>query len=74
MDRTPLKNIKDKEFLKYINEFLHKPIPVKDSNSNFNKDNYAKVKRLLEYTTKNDCHVKPSFVLNEVTKYLYNNE
>ena len=73
LPQGPLKNIKDKEFLKYINEFLHKPIPVKDSNSNFNKDNYAKVKRMLEHNTKNNCHVKPSFVLNEVTKYLYNN-
>ena len=73
LPQGPLKNIKDKEFLKYINEFLHKPIPVKDSSSNFNKDNYAKVKRMLEYNTKNNCHVKPSFVLNEVTKYLYNN-
>jgi superfamily II RNA helicase len=74
LPQGPIKNIKDKEFLKYVNGFLHKPIPLKDGKSTFNRENYDKVRRLLEYTTKNDCHVKPSFVLNEVTKYLYENE
>jgi len=73
MPQGPIKNIKDKEFLKYINEFLHKPIPLKDGKSSFNKDNYDKVRRLLDHTTKNNCHIKPSFVLNEITKYLYDN-
>jgi len=73
MPQGPIKNIKDKEFLKYINEFLHKPIPLKDGKNSFNRDNYDKVRRLLEYTTKNNCHIKPAFVLNEVTKYLYEN-
>ena len=52
-----MKNIKDKEFLKYINEFLHKPIPLKDGKNIFNRDNYDKVRRLLEHTTKNNCHI-----------------
>tara|TARA_R110002074_G_scaffold101430_3_gene218996 strand:+ start:7138 stop:9675 length:2538 start_codon:yes stop_codon:yes gene_type:complete len=68
-----MKNIKDKEFIKYINEFLHKPIPVKNSTSQFHKDNYDKVRKLLDYCRKNTCHIKPSYVLNEVTKYLNEN-
>lgn len=68
-----MKNIKDKEFIKYINEFLHKPIPVKNSASHFHRDNYDKVRKLLEYCRKNSCHIKPSYVLNEVTNYLNEN-
>lgn len=68
-----MKNIKDKEFIKFINEFLHKPIPVKNSAINFNRDNYDKVRKLLEYCRKNSCHINQSYVLNEVTKYLKDN-
>jgi superfamily II RNA helicase len=69
-----MKNIKDKEFIKSINGFLHKPIPIKNSASQFHKDNYDKVRKLLDYCRKNSCHIKPSYVLNEVTKYLNENE
>jgi len=68
-----MKNIKDKEFIKYINEFLHKPIVLKDETTNFNKDNFDKVRRVTEYIKKNNCHITQSYVLNEVTKYLYDN-
>jgi superfamily II RNA helicase len=74
LPQGPLKNIKDKEFLKYVNEFLHKPIIVKDDSCRFNIDNYGKVKKLLTYIQKNNCHVNPAFVLTEVTKYLNQNE
>jgi len=73
MPQGPFKNIKDKSFIKYINEFLHKPIEIKDSTKIFHDDNYTKVKKLLEYTKKNDCFIKPTFVLNEITKYLNKN-
>lgn len=69
-----LKNIKDKEFLKYINEFLHKPIIAKDENNNFHISNFEKVKKLLSYIQKNNCHIKPAFVLTEIVKYLNQNE
>ena len=68
-----MKNIKDKEFIKFINEFLHKPIPLKNSATKFNRDNYDKVRKLLEYCRKNSCHINQSYVLNEVTKYLKDN-
>jgi len=74
MPQGPFKNIKDKEFLKFINGFLHKPIIVKDDTTKFNKDNYENVKKLLTYIQKNDCHIKPAFVLCEITKYLNNND
>jgi len=69
-----IKNIKDKEFLKFINEFLHKPIIVKDKATSFNDDNYNKIKKLTSYTQKNNCFIKASFVLNEITKYLNEND
>ena len=68
-----MKNIKDKEFIKYINEFIHKPIILKDGKTNFNKDNFDKVRKVTEYIRKNNCHITQSYVLNEVTKYLYDN-
>ena len=74
MPQGPFKNIKDKEFLKFINGFLHKPIIVKDDSTKFNKDNYENVKKLLTYIQKNNCHIKPAFVLSEITKYLNENE
>jgi antiviral helicase SKI2 len=73
MPRGPFKNIKDKEFIKFINGFLHKPIEIKDNNKLFHEDNYEKVRKLLEYIHKNNCFIKPSFVLNEITKYLNKN-
>jgi len=74
MPQGPFKNIKDKEFLKFINGFLHKPMIVKDDSTKFNKDNYENVKKLLAYIQKNNCHIKPAFVLSEITKYLNENE
>ena len=68
------KNIKDKEFVKFINEFLHKPIILRDDTTNFNRDNFNKVNKLLSHINKNKYHVSPSYVLNEVTKYLNNND
>ena len=69
----PLKNIKDKEFLKFINQFLHKPIILKDDTTNFDKENFNKVNKLLSHINKHNCHIKPAFVLNQVTKYLNDN-
>ena len=74
MPQGPLKNIKDKEFLKFINQFLHKPINLKDETTHFDTDNFNKVKKLLAYINKNNCHIKPAFVLNEITKYLNKND
>lgn len=69
----PFKNIKDKEFIKYINQFLHKPIEIKSNKNLFNDENYNRVKKFLEYTSKNNCYIKPPFVLNQITKYLNDN-
>ncbi len=70
----PFKNIKDKEFIKFINEFLHKPIPAKDNKNKLHRENHEKIKKLLNYVSKNKCHIKPAFVLNQITKYLNDNE
>jgi superfamily II RNA helicase len=71
--QSVIKNIKDKEFIKYINEFIHKPIHVKSGSNNFYRENYDKIRKLLEYIKKNNCHIKPAYVLNEAVKYLYDN-
>jgi superfamily II RNA helicase len=73
MPQGPFKNIKDKEFIKFINEFLHKPIPAKDSKNKLHRENHEKVRKLLNYISKNNCHIKPAFVLNQLTNYLNNN-
>ena len=73
LPQGPIKNIKDKEFLKFINQFLHKPIMIKDNIKNYYDDNHLKMKKLIEYTKKNNSFIKPSFVLNEICKYLQKN-
>ena len=74
MPQGPFKNIKDKEFIKFINEFLHKPIALKNETTNYHKENHEKIRKLLNYIQKNNCHIKPAFVLNEITKYLNQND
>ena len=73
MPQGPFKNIKDKEFIQFINEFLHKPIPAKDNKNKLHRENHEKIKKLLKYIKTNNCYIKPSFVLNNITKYLNNN-
>jgi superfamily II RNA helicase len=74
MPQGPFKNIKDKEFIKFINEFLHKPITLKNETTNYHKENHEKIRKLLNYIQKNNCHIKPAFVLNEIAKYLNQND
>ena len=74
MPQGPFKNIKDKEFIKFINEFLHKPIALKNETTKYHKDNHEKIRKLLNYIQKNNCHIKPAFVLNEIAKYLNQND
>lgn len=73
MPQGPFKNIKDKEFIKFINQFLHKPIALKNETTNFDKENYEKIRKLLIYINRNNCFIKPAFVLNQITKYLNEN-
>jgi superfamily II RNA helicase len=70
LTQSSLKKIKDKEMLQFMNKSLHKPIEIKDNKKNFYTTNYENVKKMLNYIKKNNYIVKPSFVLNELTKYL----
>ena len=71
--QSSLKKIKDKQIVQFMNQLLHKPIEIKDDKQNFHATNYEKIKKVLDYIRKNNCFLKPSFVLSEVTKYLNNN-
>ena len=35
--------------------------------------NHEKIRKLEKYITKNECHIKPAFVLNNLVKHLKTN-
>tara|TARA_B100001059_G_C17815673_1_gene575059 strand:+ start:105 stop:2594 length:2490 start_codon:yes stop_codon:yes gene_type:complete len=73
MPEGPFKKIKDKEFISFINQFLHKLIPAKDDKNKLHRENHEKIRKLEKYISKNECHIKPAFVLNNIVKHLKSN-
>ena len=67
------KKIKDKEIQKQIRSVIHKPIPIKKQNESFNDETYLKIKNMLNMLHTNAVYTTPAFVLNELCKYLKEN-
>ena len=67
------KKIKDKEIQKQIRSVIHKPIPIKKQNESFNDETYLKIKNMLNMLHTNNVYTTPAFVLNELCKYLKEN-
>lgn len=67
------KKIKDKEIQKQIRSVIHKPIPIKKQNESFNDETYLKIKNMLNMLHTNNIYTTPAFVLNELCKYLKEN-
>ena len=67
------KKIKDKEIQKQIRNVIHKPIPIKKQNESFNDETYLKIKNMLNMLHTNAVYTTPAFVLNELCKYLKEN-
>jgi superfamily II RNA helicase len=68
------KAIKDKSVHEEIKRVINKPFVIQDSNGKFNDETYYKVDKMLKLFEHHDIRIKRAHVLNEVTKYLVEQE
>jgi superfamily II RNA helicase len=68
------KAIKDKSVHEEIKSIIDKPFVIQDSKGNFDELHYLKMNKMLKLFEKNEVRVKRTHVLNQVTKYLVENE
>lgn len=68
------KAIKDKDVHKEIHNIIDKPLVIHDHNGVFNEQTFLNVNKMLNLFQKNEVRVKRPHVLNQVSKYLVENE
>ena len=68
------KAIKDKAVHEEIKSIINKPFVIQDSNGKFNDEHYFKMTKMLKLFDSKEIRVKRAHILNQVTKYLTENE
>ena len=68
------KSIKDKTIQEEIKKVINKPWVIQDEKNKFNDENFIKINKMLKLFESKDIRVKRSHTLNQVTKYLTENE
>jgi len=68
------KAIKDKAVHEEIKNMINKPFVIQDSKGKFDDEHYFKMKKMLKLFESKEIRVKRTHVLNQVTKYLTENE
>jgi superfamily II RNA helicase len=68
------KAIKDKAVHEEIKSIINKPFVIQDSNGKFNDEHYFKMTKMLKLFDSKEIRVKRGHILNQVTKYLTENE
>ena len=68
------KIIKDKVIQEEIKGVINKPWIIQDEKNKFNDENFIKINKMLKLFESKDVRVKRGHVLNQVTKYLTENE
>jgi superfamily II RNA helicase len=68
------KSIKDKAIQEEIKHITNKPFVIQDDKGKFNDEHYSKMNKTLKLFEKHDIRVKRQHVLNQVAKYLVENE
>lgn len=68
------KAIKDKAVHEEIKCMINKPFVIQDSKGKFDDEHYFKMTKMLKLFDSKEIRVKRSHVLNQVTKYLTENE
>jgi len=68
------KIIKDKATQEEIKSLTNKPLIIQDAKGNFDEQQYFKMNKVLKLMEKHDVRVKRQYVLNQVSKYLVENE
>lgn len=72
--QTVFKTIKDKSTKEEIKQFINKPHIIQDENNKLNDENFNKTFKMIKLFEKNEIYVKRMHVLNQITKYLTENE
>jgi superfamily II RNA helicase len=72
--QTIFKIIKDKAVQEEIKRCINTPFVIQDSSGRFQEDTYFKINKILKLFEHHDVRVKRAHVLNQVTKYLVENE
>ena len=68
------KSIKDKTLKEEIKNIIDKPFVIQDAKNKFNDEQYLKTDKMLKLFESKEVRIKRSYVLNQVTKYLTENE
>jgi superfamily II RNA helicase len=68
------KSIKDKSLKEEIKNIIDKPFVIQDAKNKFNDEQYLKTDKMLKLFESKELRIKRSYVLNQVTKYLTENE
>lgn len=68
------KKVKDKQIQQQIKESTNKLISLKNDKDMFNEEGYYSIKKMVDLHAKNDMHLKPQHVLNNLTHFLVKNE
>jgi superfamily II RNA helicase len=72
--QSVFKAIKDKSMQSEIKSIIDKPFVIQESNGKFNDEHYFKMTKMLKLFESKEIRVKRTHVLNQVTKYLTENE
>ena len=68
------KKLKDKDLEKELRKSMNKVLDIQTSNGDYQIENVNKIRKMLEFMKKKDVYVKRSHVLNNLCKYLKENE
>lgn len=67
------KVVKDKSLKEEITKIINKPFVIQDAKGNFHDEHYLKMNKMLNLFNNKEIRIKKSHVLNQVTKYLTEN-
>ena len=67
------KAIKDKSVQQEIKDIINKPFIIQNSKGEFNETNYHKINKMLNLFDNNNITIKKTHVINEVSKYMKEN-
>jgi len=73
-NQSIFKLVKDKTTQEEIKSLTNKPFIIQEPNGNFKEEQYFKMKKMLQLFQSKDVRIKRQHVLNQVTKYMTENE
>ena len=68
------KAVKDKSLQEEIKSFINKPFVLQNSKGEFDELQYSKMNKMMKLFENNNIRIKRQHILNQVTRYLVENE